>query len=71
MRPKVGPGGAEVAKKRAFISFDYDNDETLKTFLIGQAKLPDSPFELADWSIDQRTHHRRLGKKGADSHQKR
>lgn len=53
MRPKVGPGGAEVAKKRAFISFDYDNDETLKTFLIGQAKLPDSPFELADWSIKE------------------
>ncbi|CDZ66324.1 Hypothetical protein NGAL_HAMBI2605_46000 [Neorhizobium galegae bv. orientalis] len=40
-------------KKRVFISFDYDHDETLKTFLVGQAKLADSPFELADWSIKE------------------
>ena len=25
-------------RKRLFVSFDYDNDETLKTFLIGQSK---------------------------------
>jgi hypothetical protein len=37
--------------KRVFISFDYDHDATLKEFLVGQAKLPDSPFEIADWSI--------------------
>lgn len=43
----------QMAKKRVFISFDYDNDETLKTFLIGQSKLPDTPFELADWSIKE------------------
>lgn len=42
-----------MAKTRVFISFDYDHDETLKTFLVGQAKLPDSPFELADWSIKE------------------
>lgn len=42
-----------MAKKRVFISFDYDHDETLKTFLVGQSKLPDSPFELADWSIKE------------------
>jgi hypothetical protein len=40
-------------KKRVFISFDYDNDEILKTFLVGQAKYDDSPFELADWSIKE------------------
>ena len=40
-----------MAKKRVFISFDYDNDAVLKDFLVGQSKLPDSPFELADWSI--------------------
>ncbi|EMM1377365.1 TIR domain-containing protein [Pseudomonas aeruginosa] len=40
-------------KKRVFISFDYDNDVTLKTFLVGQAKLDDSPFDLADWSIKE------------------
>lgn len=37
--------------KRAFISFDYDHDARLKDLLAGQAKLPDSPFEMADWSI--------------------
>jgi hypothetical protein len=39
-----------MAKKRVFISFDYDNDQGQKHLLVGQAKLPDSPFELADWS---------------------
>ncbi len=42
-----------MTKKRVFISFDYDHDEILKTFLVGQADLPDSPFELADWSIKE------------------
>jgi hypothetical protein len=42
-----------MAKKRVFISFDYDHDETLKTFLVGQAKHDGSPFELADWSIKE------------------
>lgn len=42
-----------MAKKRVFISFDYDYDETLKTFLVGQAKNEDSPFSLADWSIKE------------------
>jgi hypothetical protein len=42
-----------MAKKRVFISFDYDHDEILKTFLVGQAKHSDSPFELADWSIKE------------------
>ena len=40
-------------KKRVFISFDYDNDAILKTFLVGQANQDDSPFELADWSIKE------------------
>lgn len=39
--------------KRAFVSFDFDHDEVLKTFLIGQAKHDDTPFELADWSIKE------------------
>jgi hypothetical protein len=42
-----------MAKKRVFISFDYDHDETLKTFLVGQSKHEDSPFELTDWSIKE------------------
>jgi len=40
-------------KTRVFISFDYDHDEILKTFLVGQSKLDDSPFSLADWSIKE------------------
>jgi hypothetical protein len=46
-------GGTPVAKTRVFVSFDYDHDETLKTFLVGQSKHSDSPFELADWSIKE------------------
>lgn len=42
-----------MPKKRAFVSFDYDHDETLKTFLIGQSRHPDTPFELADWSVKE------------------
>lgn len=40
-----------MAKKRVFVSFDFDHDEDLRTMLVGQAKNPDSPFELADWSV--------------------
>lgn len=37
--------------KRAFISFDYDNDEQTKIWLAGQAKNPDSPFDFKDNSV--------------------
>lgn len=40
-------------KKRVFISFDYDHDSDLKTLLVGQAKNPDSPFEITDMSIKE------------------
>jgi hypothetical protein len=40
-----------VAKTRVFISFDYDHDLDLRNLLAGQAKLPDSPFEISDWSV--------------------
>lgn len=42
-----------MAKKKVFISFDFDNDKTLKEFMIGQAKLEDSPFEVADHSLKE------------------
>ena len=42
-----------MAKKRVFISFDYDNDNDLKNLLAGQAKLSDSPFEIIDWSLKE------------------
>lgn len=40
-------------KTRVFVSFDYDHDSFLKEALVGQSRNPDSPFELADWSIKE------------------
>ena len=40
-------------KSRVFISFDYDHDSDLKTFLVGQAKNQDSPFSIVDMSIKE------------------
>jgi hypothetical protein len=42
-----------VSKKRVFTSFDFDHDEDLRNLLVGQAKNPDTPFELADWSLKE------------------
>lgn len=42
-----------MAKKRVFVSFDFDNDRVLKDFIIGQSKLSDSPFEVIDWSLKE------------------
>lgn len=42
-----------MANKRTFISFDYDHDVRLKDLLVGQAKNPDSPFEITDMSIKE------------------
>ena len=40
-------------KKRAFISFDYDNDSQTKLYLAGQAKHPESPFDFKDNSVKE------------------
>lgn len=42
-----------VTTKRVFVSFDFDNDRTLKEFLIGQSKLSDSPFSVVDCSLKE------------------
>ncbi len=42
-----------MTKKKIFVSFDFDNDRTLKEFIIGQAKLADSPFEVIDFSLKE------------------
>ena len=42
-----------MAKKRVFVSFDYDNDKALKEFVIGQTKLPESPFSAVDVSLKE------------------
>ena len=43
-----------MKKKRTFISFDYDYDKELKECLVGQARNPDSPFEITDMSIKEK-----------------
>lgn len=40
-----------MKKVRVFTSFDFDHDEDLRNLLVGQSKNPDSPFEIADWSV--------------------
>ncbi len=42
-----------MAKKRVFISFDYNHDEGAKIMLAGQAKLEDSPFDFKDASLKE------------------
>ncbi len=47
-----------IGRKRVFVSFDFDNDKVLKDFIVGQSRLPDSPFEIADWSMKEATPQR-------------
>jgi hypothetical protein len=42
-----------MAKTKVFISYDFDNDKALYDLMIGQAKLPDSPFEVSDHSLKE------------------
>lgn len=37
-------------KPRAFISFWFDEDKTIKELFVWQIRLKDSPFEFEDWS---------------------
>jgi antiphage defense system Thoeris ThsB-like protein len=46
-------GENRMADKRAFISFDFDHDEDLRNLLAGQAKHPDTPFDMQDWSVKE------------------
>lgn len=46
-------GTDSMTKKRVFISFDFDNDRVLRDFMLGQARLPDSPFEVVDHSLKE------------------
>ena len=43
--------GRSTARKRAFLSFDFDHDLDLKNLLIGQARHDDTPFDLTDMSF--------------------
>lgn len=43
----------EEKVKKVFISFDFDNDAFLKEALVGQAKHPDTPFQIIDQSLKE------------------
>jgi hypothetical protein len=42
-----------VAMKRVFVSFDFDNDQSLKHLIIGQTRHPDLDFEVVDHSLKE------------------
>ena len=42
-----------MPKTKVFVSYDFDNDKVVKDFIIGQAKLFDSPFEVSDHSLKE------------------
>ncbi len=42
-----------MAKTKVFVSYDFDYDKTPYDFIIGQAKLSDSPFEVSDHSLKE------------------
>jgi hypothetical protein len=56
-------GEIHMQKKRVFVSFDFDNDRVLKDFILGQAKLEDSPFEVIDHSLKEAAPERDWEKK--------
>jgi hypothetical protein len=39
--------------KKIFVSYDYDQDKSLKDLLIGQAHNPRCPFEVIDGSLKE------------------
>ncbi len=39
-----------MADPRAFISFDFDHNQTEKNLFVGQAKNSKTPFNIEDWS---------------------
>jgi hypothetical protein len=40
-----------LASVPVFVSFDYDHDLDCKNLLVGQARNPDTPFNISDWSV--------------------
>jgi len=42
-----------ITPVRVFVAFDYDHDESLRNLLMGQAKHPDTPFEMHNWSVKE------------------
>lgn len=56
-----------VRKKKVFVSFDFDQDRALKDFIIQQAKNPDSPFNVTDYSLKEAAPERSWKEKARSS----
>ncbi|WP_431210747.1 TIR domain-containing protein [Puia sp. P3] len=50
-------------KKKVFISFDYDEDKSLKDLFIGQSRNPICPFEVIDNSLQEAAPEKEWEKK--------
>lgn len=42
-----------MAKKRVFVSFDFDRDRALKEFIVGQARNGNIDVEIIDTSLKE------------------
>lgn len=42
-----------MAKKKVFISFDFDNDREIRDLMIAQGKLQATPWEISDYSLKE------------------
>ncbi len=47
------------------MSFDFDHDFALKTFIVGQSRLEDSPFDIVDHSLKEAAPERDWESKAA------
>lgn len=43
---------------RLFVSFDFDRDRVLRDFVVGQVRLPGSPYEVEDWAMKEAARER-------------
>lgn len=53
-------------KKRVFVSFDHENDKTIKGFIAGQARNRNKPFKIIDWSMKEAAPERNWERKARE-----
>lgn len=42
-----------MARQKVFVSYDFDNDSTIKMLLVNQSKHDDTPFDIWDSSVKE------------------
>ena len=42
-----------ATRTRIFVSFDFDNDKSLKNLFVGQSRREATPFNVADFSVKE------------------